>query len=127
MSKKIMIVDDAIFMREILQNIVEKEGYEVIAAVGNGKKAVEIYQDTYKTAKEIDIIILDITMPDMDGITALKELKKVNKDVAVVMCSAMTGERNVLEALQLGAKHFIGKPFKPEDVIRTLAKISAKL
>lgn len=127
MSKKILIVDDAIFMREILQNIVEKEGYEVIAAVANGRKAIEVYQDTYRTAREIDIIILDITMPDMDGITALKELKKINKDVSVVMCSAMTAEHQILKALQLGAKHFIGKPFNPEDVIKTLAKVGSRL
>jgi two-component system chemotaxis response regulator CheY len=123
MSKKVIIVDDAVFMRTILRQYLENAGYIVLADLENGKKAVELYRQTYKTDQQADLIIMDITMPEMDGITALKELKKINDSVAVVMCSSMTAQHNVVDAIKTGARHFIGKPFIKENVLEIVRKI----
>jgi len=123
MSKNILIVDDAVFMRTILKNMLEKSGYTVVSDVDNGKKAVEKYKELFNTDKKPDVILMDITMPEMDGITALKELKKFDDKVLVVMCSSLTSQHSVVEAIKVGAKHFIGKPFVEEDVIKTIEKV----
>jgi two-component system chemotaxis response regulator CheY len=123
MSKNILIVDDAVFMRTILKNMLEKAGYIVVADAENGKKAVEKYKELYNTEKKPNLVLMDITMPEMDGITALKELKKFDEKVLVVMCSSLTAQHSVVEAIKVGAKHFIGKPFVEEDVIKTIEKV----
>jgi two-component system chemotaxis response regulator CheY len=123
MSKKILIVDDAIFMRTILKGILERAGYTIVADAGDGKKAVDTYKELYSTEKKPDLIIMDITMPEMDGISALKELKLFDKEVKVVMCSSLTSQHTVVEAVRSGAKHFISKPFDEQNVVETIQKV----
>lgn len=123
MSKKVLIVDDAVFMRTILKNMLKKAGFNIVADVDNGKKALEVYKELFNTDQKIDIVLMDITMPEMDGITALKKIKEFDNDVKVVMCSSLTSQQSVVQAIKLGAKHFIGKPFVEEQVIQTLEKV----
>ena len=118
MSKRVLIVDDAIFMRMKLKDILEKNGFEVVGEAQNGVEAIE----KYKTEKP-DLVTMDITMPEMDGVSALKEIKKVNEGAKVVMCSAMGQQAMVMEAIQSGAKDFIVKPFQPDRVIEALKKV----
>lgn len=123
MFKNVMIVDDAVFMRTILKNMLEKADFNVVADVENGQKAVEKYKELFDTDQKIDVVLMDITMPVMDGITALKEIRKYDKDAVVVMCSSLTAQQSVVQAIKLGAKHFIGKPFVEEQVIDTIKKV----
>lgn len=118
MSKKIMLVDDAAFMRMMIKDTLQKNGYSEVIEAGNGEQAV----NTYATEKP-DLILMDITMPVMDGLEALKKLKEMDKDVKVVMCSAMGQETMVVDALKLGAKDFIVKPFKPDRIMKTVNSI----
>jgi two-component system chemotaxis response regulator CheY len=115
MSKKIMLVDDAAFMRMMIKNTLQKNGFTDIVEADNGEKAISVYN-----AEKPDLILMDITMPVMDGLEALKKLKEINSDVKVVMCSAMGQEAMVVEALKLGAKDFIVKPFKPDRIMKTI-------
>ncbi|MDD2447106.1 MAG: response regulator [Tissierellia bacterium] len=117
MSKRVLIVDDAIFMRMKLKDILEKNGFEVVAEAQNGQEAVEKYK-----AEKPDLVTMDITMPEMDGVSALKEIKKIKEDAKVVMCSAMGQQAMVMEAIQAGAVDFIVKPFESERVIQSLNK-----
>lgn len=114
-----MIVDDASFMRMMLKDILVKGGYEVVGEAGNGVEAVKLYKDL-----KPDIVTMDITMPEMDGIDAVKELKKMDKSVAVIMCSAMGQQSMVVEAIQAGAKDFIVKPFQADRVLDALKKLA---
>jgi two-component system chemotaxis response regulator CheY len=117
MSKRIMIVDDAIFMRMKLKDILEKNGYEVVAEAQNGADAIEKYK-----AERPDIVTMDITMPEMDGIEALKGIKKIDASAKVIMCSAMGQQAMVMEAIQSGALDFIVKPFETDRVIDSIVK-----
>ncbi|MFZ7131515.1 MAG: response regulator [Eubacteriales bacterium] len=117
MSKKILIVDDAIFMRMKLKDILEKNGYEVIAEAQNGIEAIE----KFKTEKP-DLVTMDITMPEMDGIAALKEIKSIDASAKVIMCSAMGQQSMVMDAIQAGAVDFIVKPFESDRVLDSLNK-----
>lgn len=117
MSKRVLIVDDAIFMRMKLKDILEKNGYEVVAEAQNGVEAIE----RYKTEKP-DLVTMDITMPEMDGVTALKGIKSFDKEAKVVMCSAMGQQSMVMDAIQAGAVDFIVKPFDSDRVIQSLNK-----
>ncbi|ACL69817.1 response regulator [Halothermothrix orenii] len=121
MSKKILIVDDAAFMRLTLKNLLENEGYDVIGEASNGQEAVELYQEL-----EPDLVTLDITMPEMDGISALKEIKGIDPDAKIIMCSAMGQQSMVIEAIEAGAKDFIVKPFKEDRVKKAVKKIFNK-
>ncbi|MDR3645274.1 MAG: response regulator [Clostridia bacterium] len=120
MSKKIMLVDDAAFMRMMIKDTLKKNGYTEIVESGNGEQAVNAY-----TNEKPDLIIMDITMPVMDGLEALKRLKEMDNGVNVVMCSAMGQEAMVVDALKLGAKDFIVKPFKPDRIMKTVNSILA--
>lgn len=122
MSKNVMIVDDAVFMRTILRGILERSGYDVVADAQDGKKAIEKYKELYASTQKPDLVLLDITMPEMDGLTALKELKKYDEHVKVIMCSSLTSQHIVIEAIQAGAKNFISKPFNEEKVIEIISK-----
>ncbi|MFN3432295.1 MAG: response regulator [Candidatus Sericytochromatia bacterium] len=113
---KILIVDDAMFMRITLKNLLTKEGYECFEA-GSGIEAVARYHEV-----KPDLTTMDITMPDMDGIAAVKEIKKLNPAAKVIMCSAMGQESMVVDAIQAGACDFIVKPFKPERVLEAVVK-----
>ncbi len=115
---KILIVDDAAFMRMMIKNILIKEGYKVVGEAENGAQAVEKFKELNP-----DLVTMDITMPEMDGISAVKEIMKINKGAKVVMCSAMGQQAMVIDAIQAGAKDFIVKPFQPDRVIEAISKV----
>ncbi|MBN6204947.1 response regulator [Ralstonia pickettii] len=117
MSKKILIVDDAAFMRMMIKDILAKNGYEIVGEAQDGAQALEKYKEL-----EPDLITMDITMPEMDGITALKEIRKINPDAIVIMCSAMGQQAMVIDAIQAGAKDFIVKPFQADRVLEAIQK-----
>ncbi len=116
--RKVLIVDDAAFMRISIRKTLEKGGYEVVGEAENGKVAVKKYNEL-----QPDLVILDITMPEMDGITALKKIKQIDKDAKVLMVSAMGQESYIREAISYGAKNFIVKPFDNNLILKTLEKI----
>ena len=118
MAKNILICDDAAFMRMMIKNTLTKGGYTVAGEAENGAKAVEKYKELSP-----DLVLMDITMPEMDGIQALKEIKKLDGGAKVIMCSAMGQETMVMDSIKSGAKDFIVKPFKPERVLSTVKKI----
>ncbi|MBC7087521.1 MAG: response regulator [Tissierellales bacterium] len=118
MAKRVLVVDDAIFMRMKLKDILEKNGFEVVAEAQNGIEAIEKYK-----AEKPDLVTMDITMPEMDGISALKEIKKIDPNAKVIMCSAMGQQSMVMEAIQSGAIDFIVKPFDVDRVSQSLTKI----
>jgi len=117
MGNRVLIVDDATFMRMMLKDILSKNDFEVVGEAENGLRAVEEYK-----AQNPDIVTLDITMPEMDGIAALKEIKKINPAAKVIMCSAMGQQSMVMEAIQAGAMDFIVKPFEKTRVVEALRK-----
>jgi two-component system chemotaxis response regulator CheY len=114
---KVLIVDDAAFMRMMLKNILVKEGFECHEA-GTGAEAIARYAEV-----QPDVVTMDITMPDMDGITAAREIKKAAPQAKVIMCSAMGQQAMVMDAIQAGASDFIVKPFKPERVMQAISKV----
>ena len=114
---KILIVDDAAFMRMMIKNILIKEGYDVVGEAENGAQAVEKYKELNP-----DLVTMDITMPEMDGISAVIEIKKIDPDAKVIMCSAMGQQAMVVDAIKAGAKDFIIKPFERERVLEALRK-----
>ena len=118
MPKKILITDDALFMRVTLKNILTSNGYEVAGEAANGQEAVEKY-----AAVQPDLVLMDITMPVMDGITACRTIKGAHPDANVVMCTAMGQKNMVIEAIQAGAKDFIVKPFQPARVLESIKKL----
>ena len=118
MSKKIMITDDTLFMRVTLKNILTSNGYDTVIEAENGQMAVEKYAQ-YKP----DIVLMDITMPILDGIAATKAITGSDPNAKVVMCTAMGQKNMVIEAIQAGAKDFIVKPFQPERVLESIAKL----
>src|SRR5579875_1728652 len=118
MAKKILITDDALFMRVTLKNILTANGYEVVDEAANGQEAVAKY-----AAHQPDLVLMDITMPVMDGIAATKAIKGSDPDAKVVMCTAMGQKNMVIEAIQAGAKDFIVKPFQPDRVLESIQKL----
>lgn len=113
----ILVVDDAMFMRTMLKNILVKQGFTVIGEAGNGREALEQYK-----ALKPDIVTLDITMPEVDGLQAVKDIMAYDRNAKVIMCSAMGQQAMVLEAIQSGARDFIVKPFQPERVLEAVNK-----
>ncbi len=120
MSKTVLIVDDAAFMRMMIKDILTKNGYDVVGEAADGAQAVEKYKEL-----QPDLVTMDITMPEMDGIEALKEIKKIDPNSTVIMCSAMGQQAMVIDAIQAGAKDFIVKPFQAERVIEAINKALA--
>ena len=118
MARRVLITDDALFMRVTLKNILTKNGYEVVGEAANGKESVDLFQQT-----KPDLVTMDITMPEMDGIAALKEIRKLDPSAYVIMCTAMGQKNMVMEAISAGAKDFIVKPFQPEKVIEAVQKL----
>ena len=118
MAKNILICDDAAFMRMMIKDILSKNGYNVAGEAENGLKAVEKYKEVSP-----DLVLMDITMPEMDGIQALKEIKKLDAGAMVIMCSAMGQQAMVIESIQAGAKDFIVKPFQADRVIEAVKKV----
>ena len=117
MAKSILICDDAAFMRMMIKDILVKNGYNIAAEAENGIKAVEKYNET-----KPDLVLMDITMPEMDGIQALKQIKAADPNASVVMCSAMGQQAMVLESIQAGAKDFIVKPFQADRILEAVSK-----
>ncbi|MGE5397851.1 MAG: response regulator [Chitinophagales bacterium] len=118
MSKRILIVDDAAFMRMMIKDILTKNGYIVVGEADNGVNAIEKYQEL-----KPDLVTMDITMPEMDGISAVKAIKNVDANARIIMCSAMGQQAMVIDAIQAGAKDFIVKPFQPERVLEAVSKV----
>lgn len=118
MAKSILICDDAAFMRMMIKDILSKNGYEIAGEAENGLKAVEKYNET-----KPDLVLMDITMPEMDGIQALKAIREIDSSACVIMCSAMGQQAMVIEAIQSGAKDFIVKPFQAERVLEAVKKV----
>lgn len=120
MANNILIVDDAAFMRMMIKDILVKNGFNVVAEAADGVQAVEKYKEFTP-----DLVTMDITMPEMDGIAALKEIKKINPNAKVIMCSAMGQQAMVIDAIQAGARDFIVKPFQADRVIEAISKTLA--
>lgn len=118
MGKNILIVDDAAFMRMMIKDILSKNGYTVAGEAENGVKAVEKYNEL-----KPDLVLMDITMPEKDGIQALKDIKAIDGNAKVIMCSAMGQQAMVIESIQAGAKDFIVKPFQPDRVLEAVKKV----
>jgi len=118
MAKNILVCDDAAFMRMMIKDILTKAGYTVVGEAENGAKAVEMYSEL-----KPDLVLMDITMPELDGIQALKKIKGGDPKATVIMCSAMGQQAMVIEAIQSGAKDFIVKPFQADRVIEAVKKV----
>ena len=118
MGKNILIVDDAAFMRMMIKDILSKSGYTVAGEAENGVKAIEKYNEL-----KPDLVLMDITMPDKDGIQALKDIKASDPNAKIIMCSAMGQQAMVIESIQAGAKDFIVKPFQPDRVLEAVKKV----
>ncbi len=115
---KILLVDDAAFMRMMLKDILTKNGYNVVGEAENGAQAVEKYNEL-----KPNLVVMDITMPEMDGIQAAKAIKGADPNALIIMCSAMGQQAMVIEAIQAGAKDFIVKPFQPDRVLEAVKKV----
>ncbi|GEL75867.1 response regulator [Tenuibacillus multivorans] len=118
MGEKILVVDDAAFMRMMIKDILEKNGFEIVGEAEDGVQALEKYNELNP-----DLVTLDITMPEKDGITALKEIVSDDPEAKVVMCSAMGQQAMVIDAIQAGAKDFIVKPFQADRVLEAIKKV----
>jgi two-component system chemotaxis response regulator CheY len=118
---RVLIVDDAMFMRRMLSDILEKGGHTVCGEAATGKEAV----DRYKELKP-DLVTMDIIMPDMSGIEAVKEIKKLDTEARILMVSAMGQQALVLEAVQAGALDYVVKPFQPSRVLESIDRIVSK-
>lgn len=117
MANRVLIVDDAAFMRMMIKNILIENDFEVVGEANDGLQGVEKFKE-FKP----DLVTMDITMPEMDGIAALKEIKKLDPNAKVIMCSAMGQQAMVIDAIQAGAKDFIVKPFQADRVIEAIKK-----
>ncbi|MFD1018193.1 response regulator [Thalassobacillus hwangdonensis] len=117
MASRVLIVDDAAFMRMMIKDILTKNGFEVVGEAQDGQQAIEKFNET-----KPDLVTMDITMPEKDGITALKEIKQTHPDAKIIMCSAMGQQAMVIDAIQAGAKDFIVKPFQADRVIEAIQK-----
>lgn len=115
---KILIVDDSKMSRKMLRNVLEGIGHDIVAEAGNGQEGVELYKQ-FKP----DAVTMDITMPQMDGLSCLKEIKELDPDARVVMVTAAGQSSKLMDALKLGAKEFICKPYEPEQVINALKEV----
>ena len=118
MAQNILICDDAAFMRMMIKDILTKNGYNIVGEAENGAKAVEKYAEL-----KPDLVLMDITMPEMDGIEALKKIKAADANASIIMCSAMGQQAMVIESIQSGAKDFIVKPFQADRVLEAVQKV----
>ncbi|CAM3723662.1 response regulator [Mesobacillus thioparans] len=115
---RILIVDDAKFMRITLTNILKKADHEIVGEAENGREAVMLYREL-----KPDLVTMDITMPEMSGLDAVKEIKKDFKDAKIIMCSAMGQQKMVVDAIEAGAKDFIVKPFDDSQVVDSVSRV----
>jgi two-component system chemotaxis response regulator CheY len=115
---RFLIVDDAMFMRKMLSDILTKEGHEIVGEAGSGEEAILKYEQLMP-----DIVTMDIVMPGMDGLDAVKGIMEKDANAKIIMCSALGQQQMVIDALQAGAKEYIVKPFQPLIIIETLKKV----
>lgn len=118
MAKRVLVVDDAAFMRMMIKDVLSKNGYEIAGEAENGLKAIEKYKELAP-----DLVLMDITMPEMDGIQAVKNIKAIDPNAKIVMCSAMGQQAMVIESIQAGARDFIVKPFQQDRVLEAVRKV----
>ena len=118
MCAKVLIVDDAKFMRSLLKDIFTKNGYEIAGEAENGKEGI----DAYKKLKP-DLVTMDIIMPDMPGLEALKQIIDFDPKAKIIVCSALSQQAMVIDAIKAGAKDFMEKPFQPAKVVETARKV----
>ena len=117
MGRRILIVDDAAFMRMMIKDILTKNNFEVVGEAADGVQAIDKYMEL-----KPDLVTMDITMPEMDGITALKKIKEKDPSATIIMCSAMGQQAMVIDAISAGAKDFIVKPFQADRVVEAIEK-----
>jgi two-component system chemotaxis response regulator CheY len=117
---RILVVDDAAFMRKMVSDALTRGGHDVVGEAGNGLEAIARYQEL-----KPEVTTLDITMPEKDGISALREIIELDPSAKVIMCSALGQESKVLESIKLGAKDFVVKPFQAERVLEAVGKALA--
>ncbi|MFP4112781.1 MAG: response regulator [Spirochaetota bacterium] len=118
MTPRVLLVDDLPFMRSLLTDILRDAGMRVAAQAENGREALRTY-----LAAEPDVVLLDIAMPEMDGITTLRKLRELDGGARVIMCSALGEQAMIVRAIQLGARDFVVKPFRPERVVSAITKV----
>ncbi len=121
MAKKILLADDASFMRMMLKNILVPAGYEIVGEANNGKEAIQMFKEL-----KPDLLIMDMIMPEMGGIEAIKQIISEIPDANIIICSAIGQQTLVIEAIQAGAKDYIVKPFDQDNVLETIGKIIGK-
>ena len=118
MTPRVLIVDDLPFMRTLLSDILRDAGMKVAAQADNGRDALSAYVGSLP-----DVVLLDIAMPEMDGITALRKLRELDGRARVIMCSALGEQQMIVRAIQLGARDFVVKPFRPERVVNAVTRV----
>ncbi|MGD0991450.1 MAG: response regulator [Gemmatimonadales bacterium] len=118
MAQKVLVCDDAIFMRTMISDILTGAGYEVVGEAETGLQAIERYRSLRP-----DLVTMDIVMPDMGGIDAVREIVKEDANAKILMCSAMGQQALVVEAIQAGAKDFVVKPFQPSRVLEAVQRV----
>ncbi len=118
MAHSVLVCDDAIFMRTMIADILSSAGYEVVGEAETGAQAVQKYRQL-----KPDLVTMDIVMPDMGGIDAVREICKTDPDAKILMCSAMGQQALVVEAIQAGAKDFVVKPFQPSRVLEAVQRV----
>ncbi|MGI6648207.1 MAG: response regulator [Bacillota bacterium] len=117
MGKRILVVDDAAFMRMMIKDILTKNGYTIVGEAENGLVAIERFLELRP-----DLVTMDITMPELDGISAVREIRKIDPQAKIIICSAMGQQAMVIDAIQAGARDFVVKPFQPERVLEAIGK-----
>lgn len=120
MGKRILIVDDAMFMRACLRSILMKGGYQIVGEAANGVESIELYRSV-----KPDLVTMDLRMPEMDGLTALREIRRFDPQASIVVCSAMGQRTRIQEALDSGARDYLLKPFEPTQVIDLIDRLMA--
>ena len=118
MSKRVLIVDDAVVMRMMIKGILSKNGFEVVGEAQNGVEAVDKYKQLMP-----DLVTMDMVMPEMDGITAVKQIIAGDPNAKIIMCTSMGQQALVVEAIQAGAKDFVVKPFQPSRVLEAVQRV----
>ena len=118
MTPRVLLVDDLPFMRSLLADILKGAGMNVAAEAENGRQALESYAQSLP-----DVVLLDIEMPVMNGLLALRRLRRMDKEARIIMCSARGEQQMILRAIQLGARDFVVKPFKPERVVNAITRV----
>lgn len=121
MENKILIVDDNAFMRRMLKDILENNGFQVVGEAGNGQEAINLYQQL-----KPDLVTMDITMPDMDGVEAVENILNIDPNARIIMVSAMNQRIFVMKAIQLGAKDYVTKPFQQERILQSIKRVLAR-